>query len=126
MPSDSYRALTPSDLDAIIAVLRKTPPVDSRLPAQERHGALEPRNSIPGAERPFSETELANPERRGVYIASLARCMGCHSGEVSGAPDPQRRLGEGGKVFRTPAGAAVASNITSHPTKGVVPGRTMS
>ena len=119
MPSESYRVLTPDDLDAVIAFLRSIPPASSSLPPQERRGALEPRRSIPGAEKPFSDAELADPLRRGLYVASLARCMGCHSGETNGAPDPESRLGQGGRVFRTTAGVAVASNITSHPAQGV-------
>ncbi len=119
MPSESYRALTPSDLDALRAFLRSAAPVKSDPASQERRGALEPRSAISGAERPFSDKDLADPVRRGLYVASLSRCMSCHSGEVDGAPDPQRHLGQGGKVFRTPAGVAMASNITSHPTKGV-------
>jgi len=119
MPSESYRALTTADLDAVISFLRSAPPVKSDLPSQERRGALEPRRSIPGAEAPFSDAGLADPLRRGLYVASLARCMSCHSGEREGAPDPESYLGQGGRIFRTPAGAVVASNITSHPTKGV-------
>ncbi|QGM48027.1 cytochrome c [Methylocystis heyeri] len=119
MPSESYRALTPSDLDAVVAFLRSIPAVKSTLPPQERHGALEPRRATPGAERPFSEKDLADPIKRGLYVASLSRCMSCHSSDVDGAPDPVGHLGQGGRIFRTPAGVAVASNITSHPTKGV-------
>ncbi|ARN83388.1 cytochrome C [Methylocystis bryophila] len=119
MPSESYRALTPNDLNAVVAFLRAKRPIKSDAPPQERHGALEPRRAIPGAETPLSDAGLADPLQQGLYVASLARCMSCHSGETDGAPDPERRLGQGGRIFRTPAGATVASNITSHPTKGV-------
>lgn len=119
MPSESYRALTPSDLESVIAFLRSAPPVKSDRPAQERRGALEPRPAIPDAESPFAGEALADPRRRGLYVASLARCMGCHSGEVDGLPDLKNHLGQGGKLFRTPAGVAVASNITSDATNGV-------
>ena len=126
MPSESYRALTPNDLDGVIAFLRSAPAGKSSLLPQQRRGPLEPRRAIPGAMEPFSDEELADTLRRGLYVASLARCMSCHSGEVEGAPDPEDHLGQGGRVFRTPAGVAVASNITSHPTKGIGAGRTMS
>jgi cytochrome c5 len=119
MPSESYRALTAEDLDTVVAFLRSLPPLKSDSPPQERRGALEPRHPIPGAEAPFSDASLADPLRRGLYVASLARCMSCHSGETEGAPDPENRPGQGGRIFRTPAGVAVASNITAHPTKGV-------
>ncbi len=122
MPSDSYKPLTPRDLDAIIAFLRSAAPVHAPLQApQQRSSEWTPR-PMPGAAAAFDEGSLAeNSARglRGLYVASLARCMSCHSEEIDGAPDYQNRLGAGGKVFRNPAGVAVASNITSHPTKGV-------
>lgn len=119
MPSESYRVLTSNDLDAVVAFLRSMPPVKSVLAPQERHGALEPRLAMPGAERSLPEKDLADPMKRGLYVASLSRCMSCHSSDVDGAPDPGGHLGQGGRIFRTPSGVAVASNITSDPTKGV-------
>jgi len=119
MPSESYRALTPGDLEAVIAFLRSTAPVKSSLPAQERSGPVERRPAIPGAEAPLSDEALAEPLRRGLYVASLARCMSCHSSEVEGAPDPKNHLGQGGRVFRTPGGVAVASNITNDVQNGI-------
>ena len=119
MPSESYRVLTPNDLRAIIAFLRSTLAVKSNLPQQERKRAFEPRRAIPGAEEPFSDEQLSNLRQRGLYVASLARCMSCHSGEADGAPDPANHLGQGGRIFRTSTGVAVASNITSHATKGI-------
>ena len=119
MPSESYRVLTPQDLKAIIGFLRAAAPVSSSLPPQQTGGTLEQRPAIPGAEAPFTDADLSDRLKRGLYLASLARCMSCHTGESGGAPDPRGRLGAGGKLFRTRAGVAVASNITSHPTKGV-------
>ncbi|MBG0802634.1 cytochrome c [Methylocystis sp. H4A] len=119
MPSDSYKPLTPSDLDAIIAFLRSATPIRAPLLApQQRSGEWAP-HPMPGAAAPFDEASLAEKNTRGLYVASLARCMSCHSEEIDGAPDYQNRLGAGGKTFRNAAGVVVASNITSHPAKGV-------
>jgi mono/diheme cytochrome c family protein len=119
MPSDSYRALTARDLDAIIAFLRSAAPVRAPLQApQQRNGEWAP-HPMPGAAAAFDETSLEDKNARGLYVASLARCMSCHSQEIDGAPDYQNRLGAGGKIFRHPAGVAVASNITSHQARGV-------
>ncbi|UZX11736.1 cytochrome c [Methylocystis sp. MJC1] len=119
MPSDSYRVLTKDDLDGVIAFLRAAAPVraPSAAPSQ-RHGAWAP-HPLPGAEAPFDESARAVKIKRGLYIASVARCMACHSGEVEDAPDHVKKLGAGGKIFRTPAGVAVASNISAHREKGV-------
>lgn len=119
MPSDSYKPLTPSDLDAIIAVLRAATPIRGPLQApQQRSGEWAP-HPMPGAAAAFDEASLADKNTHGLYVASLARCMSCHSEEIDGAPDYQNRLGAGGKTFRNAAGVVVASNITSHPVKGV-------
>lgn len=119
MPSDSYKPLTPSDLDAIIAFLRSATPIRAPLQSpQQRSGEWAPR-LMPGAAATFDEASLADKSTRGLYVASLARCMSCHSEEIDGTPDYQNRLGAGGKTFRNAAGVVVASNITSHPVKGV-------
>lgn len=119
MPSDSYKPLTPSDLDAIIAFLRSATPIRAPLQSpQQRSGEWTP-HPMPGAAAPFDEASLVDKNTRGLYVASLARCLSCHSEEIDGAPDYQNRLGAGGKSFRNAAGVVVASNITSHPAMGV-------
>ncbi|MBM3561722.1 MAG: cytochrome c [Alphaproteobacteria bacterium] len=119
MPSDSYKALTARDLNAIIAFLRSAAPVGAPLQApQQRSGEWAP-HPMPGAAAAFGEAWLADKDVRGLYVASLARCMSCHSEEIDGAPEYRNGLGAGGKIFRNAAGAVVASNITSHATNGV-------
>jgi mono/diheme cytochrome c family protein len=119
MPSDSYKPLTMKDRDAIIAFLRSAAPIRAPLPApQQRNGEWAP-HPIPGASVAFDQASLADQTTRGLYVASLARCMSCHSEEIDGAPDYRNRLGAGGKIFRNAAGAVVASNITSHAINGV-------
>ena len=92
MPSESYRVLTPQDLKAIIGFLRAAAPVSSSLPPQQTGGALEQRPAIPGAEAPFTDADLSDRLKRGLYLASMARCMSCHTGESGGASDPRGRL----------------------------------
>lgn len=117
MPSEYYRILTMRDLEAVVAYLREAAPVASARPEQRRDG--EPKaETFPGAEA-FEEKALDDPLRRGFYVATLARCMECHSGETNGALDHREKLGAGGKLFRTPAGTAVGANITQHPTAGI-------
>lgn len=118
MPSASYRVLTKTDLDAIIAFLRQAPPAHTQSTSPRRDGAWTP-HPLPGADAPFDEAALSDRTRRGLYVASIARCMACHSGETDDAPDHVNKLGTGGKIFQTPAGVTVASNISAHPEKGV-------
>lgn len=119
MPSDSYRALTKGDLAAIISFLRAATPVRTQpSPPPQRHGEWVP-HPLPGAEAPFDDAALSDKIKRGLYVASIARCLSCHSGEKDDTPDHVNRLGAGGKIFRTPAGVAVASNISTHREKGL-------
>lgn len=119
MPSDSYRVLTDADRNAITAFLRAQSPVKAQpMAPPQRQGKWSP-HPAPGAEAAFDEAALSEKVKRGLYVASIARCLACHSTEVDDAPDYVNGLGAGGKIFRTPAGVAVASNITPHPEKGV-------
>lgn len=119
MPSDSYRPLTKADLDAIIAFLRASSPVRTRLPMPQQDRGVRNSHPAPGANAPFDEAALSDRVKRGLYIASIARCLACHSGETDDAPDYANRLGAGGKIFRSAAGVSVASNITAHVAKGL-------
>lgn len=118
MPYDSYRVLTNADRNAIVAFLRASPPVKSQPVAPRRNGVWSS-HPAPGAETAFEEAALSEKFKRGLYVASIARCLACHSAEVDDTPDYVSGLGAGGKIFRTPAGVAVASNITAHPERGV-------
>lgn len=118
MPADSYRVLTKGDLDAIVAYLRQTPPAHAQSTPRRRDGAWTP-HPLPGADASFDEAALSDVSKRGLYVVSIARCMACHSGETDDAPDHVNKLAAGGKVFQTPAGVTVASNISAHPEKGV-------
>jgi mono/diheme cytochrome c family protein len=118
MPSDSYRVLTQSDLDSIVAFLRASAPVRAQTPPPRRQGGWSP-HPVPGADTPFEAAALTDRLKRGLYVASVARCLACHSGETNDAPDHASKLGAGGKVFRTAAGVATASNITAHAEKGL-------
>lgn len=119
MPSDSYAAMSNRDLDAIVSYLRSLPPVSSVKKQSEPRPDELRRPALPGAEASLADDVLRDQTTHGLYIASLARCMACHSGESNDIPDYVNRLGAGGKIFRTPAGVAVASNISSHPQKGI-------
>lgn len=118
MPSEFYRVMTTADLDAVVAYLRSVAPVKAAAPEQIHNGEP-PSHAYPGAERPYAASDLDDPLRRGFYVATLARCMECHSGETDGVLDHRNRLGAGGKLFRNPAGTTVGANITSHPIAGV-------
>jgi hypothetical protein len=127
MPVSFYKALLPRDLDAVVAYLRSVKPVRNETPnpvykVPPRHGPY------PDAEAGFKEDVLANPVRRGAYLATIGHCMECHSAPAGpGQIDYKNGFGKGGRGFGPsivkgfPADwqGSVASNITSHPTAGI-------
>ena len=62
---------------------------------------------------------MADPVKRGFYLATIAHCMECHARRPDGTPGYRDSFGKGGPVFTGPFGQVTARNITSHPTKGI-------
>lgn len=118
MPYTFYRGLTQGDLDAIVAYVRAVPAVSNKVQAPVYKGPMKP-VPIPGAESPMAEGDLANPVKRGFYLATAAHCMECHAGYVDHSPDYKTSLGKGGRIFSGPYGSVAAVNITSSKTNGI-------
>lgn len=121
-----YRALTPGDLDAVVAYLRSVPAVrnDVPLPTYRKPVAREP---YPDGERSYSERDLLDPVKRGQYLVTIGHCMECHTPIERGVTLYGTRLGNGGRSFTPtmvqgfPAAwtGAVSRNVTSHRTSGL-------
>jgi mono/diheme cytochrome c family protein len=124
MPANFYSALLADDLDAVIAYLRSVKPVRNRV-ADPVYKAPVHRDPYPEAEAGFDKAMLADPVKRGAYLATIGHCMECHSRWSRGVSDFKGGLGGGGRVF--PArevvpdapGESTAANITSDPTAGI-------
>jgi len=118
MPFPFYQVLTARDLDAVVAYLRSLPPVRNEVASPVYRAAMHV-ETVPGGTRPYTEDMLADPVRRGYYLATIAHCMECHARSRDGTQDYRNAWGRGGFVFTGPYGSAVASNITSHPVAGI-------
>jgi mono/diheme cytochrome c family protein len=117
MPSAYYKVFTPRDLDAVVAYVRSVPPVANAVQPpvyKDLVTAITP----PGADKPMSEADLADPVRRGFYLVTIGHCMECHTPMVGGRHD-FTHLGSGGQNFPGPWGTSTARNITSHKDKGL-------
>ena len=117
MPVNLIKALTPSDLDAVVAYLLTVPAIASEAegPNYKREFQHDP---YPDAEKPFRADEMASdPIVRGRYLAALTHCLECHTSAVNGVTDYANSAGRGGKKFTR--GTVTANNITSHATKGI-------
>jgi mono/diheme cytochrome c family protein len=124
MPANFYKALLPDDLDAIVAYLRTVKPVRNQVPPPVYKAAVR-RDPFPDAEAGFIKATLADPVKRGAYLATIGHCMECHSAWSRGISDFTSGLGRGGRPFPpregTPEGTppSIAANITSDPTAGI-------
>ena len=119
MPYPLYKALTPRDLDAVVAYLRTAAPINAKV-APPLYKSVQITHAFPGADKPMSEADLLEPVKRGLYLANLGHCMQCHAErDDKDVPNYRTGAGKGGRVFKTPVGMARAANITSHPTKGL-------
>jgi len=118
MPNVFYKILTPSDLDAVVAYIRSVQPISNEVPAPVYKAAME-HHDVPGADKPYTDEMLKDPVKRGFYLATIAHCMECHARRPDNTQDYATSWGKGGAKFTGPFGEVTASNISSHPTKGV-------
>ncbi len=121
-----YKALTPPDLDAVVAYLRSVPPVRNATPLPEYRRPM-PREPYPDAEKGFTEADMKDPVRRGAYLATIGHCMECHTPNQGPATMYEQFFGKGGKPFASTMvkgypvewKGAVSRNITSDPDLGL-------
>jgi mono/diheme cytochrome c family protein len=126
MAANFFKAILPGDLDAIVAYLRSVPAVRRELPAPIYRGPVR-REAFATADRGFTARDLADPVRRGAYLATIGHCLECHTPQEKGTLQLDTALGAGGRPF-LPAfvkglpeswQGAVSRNVTSHSVLGL-------
>ena len=118
MPADFYEILTENDLNAIVAYLRTVKPVKQTYPDPIYKIAL-PRHIPPGAEKPFTETDMTDKVKKGFYLATIGHCFECHTPMGPKGREFETRYGAGGFDFPGPWGKSTSRNITSSREKGI-------
>ena len=127
MAANFFKALLPSDLDAIVAYLRSVPPVRNAIAAPLYRAPVR-HDAFAEADRGFSERDMRDLVRRGAYLTTIAHCLECHTPQGErGVLQFNTALGAGGRPFMPsfvkglPEGwkGAVSRNITSHPEQGL-------
>ena len=127
MAASFFKALIPEDQTAIVAYLRTVKPVRNAVPdpvyrVPVRHDAY------PEADAGYTAAMMNDPVKRGSYLVTIGHCMECHSPRERGVSDYSKAgFGKGGRRFSSadvqgfPTNwlGATASNITSHPEKGL-------
>ncbi len=119
MPYAFYRIMTPSDLDAVVTYVMAQPAVSSELPPNVYKVKNMTFDVLPGAEKPMPAEAMADPVKRGFYLATIGHCMECHTPMVKGHRNFKSGLGTGGERFEGPWGVTVSRNITQDKENGI-------
>jgi mono/diheme cytochrome c family protein len=119
MPYAFYKIFTPSDLDAVVDYVLSIPPVARKVEPPVYKVKNMTVDVPPGAEKPMPAEAMADPVKKGFYLATIGHCMECHTPAVNGHRDFANALGAGGERFPGPWGESVSRNITSHKENGI-------
>ncbi|HEY5566406.1 MAG TPA: cytochrome c [Gammaproteobacteria bacterium] len=115
-----YRGISDGDIRAIVAYLKSVPAVRNRVPRTQFNIPLPPSWGPPVES--VAEVSRDDVVAYGAYLAGpVGHCIDCHTPLVEGQLDLSR-VGQGGNVYQRPFAldfAAVSSNITSHPERGL-------
>jgi len=113
MPFSLYRGLSDTDVESIVAYLRKVPAVAGEVPASTYNIPLPPAYGPPVESVP--DVPAGVTVEYGAYLAGpVAHCMECHTPFGPHGPMLDTNLGQGGLEIPGPWGVAVVPNITSH------------
>jgi mono/diheme cytochrome c family protein len=126
MAVNFFKAMLPSDLDAVVVYLRSLPPVRNALPAPVYRAPVE-REAFAVADRGFTEADMKDKARRGAYLATIGHCLECHTPLDKGVVLLDTALGAGGRPFLPsfvkglPARwtGSVSRNVTAHREQGL-------
>ena len=119
MPYAFYRIMTASDLDAVATYVMAQPAVSNKVPPNVYKVKKMTVDVPPGAEKPMPAEAMADPVKRGFYLATIGHCMECHTPMVKGHRNFKTGLGTGGERFEGPWGVTVSRNITQHKENGI-------
>ena len=118
MPTAFYGIITDSDMTAIVAYLRTIKPVANKVPDPIYKMQI-PHVQFPGSEKPWTETMMNDPVKKGFYLATIGHCMECHTPMGPRGREWTTKLGAGGFDFPGPWGVSTSRNISSSKTKGL-------
>jgi mono/diheme cytochrome c family protein len=118
MPSGFYEIMTDRDLDAVIAYLRTIKPISNKV-ADPIYKMPQGHPIPPGGEKKFTEAMFSDRQKHGLYLATIAHCMECHTPMGPKGREFATRLGAGGFNFPGPWGVSTSRNITQSKTKGI-------
>ena len=118
MPIPFYRAMSDTDVHAIVAYLRSVKPIANPIAKSTYKIPLPPAYGPPVTH--VADVPHTDHVAYGRYLATgLGHCMDCHTTAVAGRAD-MTRMGAGGNVFGSPNGGTILSaNLTPGNPNGV-------
>jgi len=114
MPYEDFRTMSDEDVASVVVYLRSLAPIRKQWPATK---LIFPVNylirSVPQPlETPVPQPDVSTPEKRGVYLVTIASCADCHTPQDGhGQPLPGMAFA-GGFVLEGPWGRGASANIT--------------
>ncbi|MEO6897576.1 MAG: c-type cytochrome [Caldimonas sp.] len=127
MAANFFKAILPADQDAIVAYLRSVAPVRNAVVAPVYRAPVM-RDAFATADRGFASADMADPARRGAYLATIGHCLECHTPQGErGVLLFDTALGAGGRAFLPSFvkglpdswKGSVSRNVTSDPAHGL-------
>ncbi len=121
MPYSTYRNLSRSDLEAIIAFVRTLPPRPVEHPRRPLGlpYSLIARISARPAERAQSPPAAGDPVAHGRYLVSVAGCAFCHTPQAGMGRLREDSLFAGGVAFEMGPWIARSANVTPDSATGI-------
>jgi hypothetical protein len=125
MPYTNYRYLSDVDVQSLVAYMNSLPPIRNPLPKTQINFPVS--MFIKGVPSPVTNriprVDEYGGEIYGEYLVTLASCEECHTPPstgilTKGQPDSSKRFA-GGRLFSTPDGDVVSSNITPDKETGI-------
>jgi cytochrome c len=120
MPYPGYKFLSDVDAQALVAYMNTLPPIRNYV--QRSSISFFVSVMVKGVPQPVARTippvDKDGGEIYGEYLVSIAGCEECHTPQKRGQADASMRFA-GGRVFATPMGTVLSSNITPDKDTGI-------
>jgi mono/diheme cytochrome c family protein len=118
MPVEFFKVLTASDVAAIVAYVQSVKPINNKVPDPEYRRPIHHDVYSPATSQ-FSDADMQDKVKRGLYLATIGHCMECHTPRIDGKQDFTNDLGKGGREFPGPWGKSISPNITPSNSAGL-------
>lgn len=121
MPYPGYKFMSDYDVQCLVAYMNTLPAIRNYVPRSNVSffvGLMVKGVPTPVAARGVPAVDPGGGEIWGEYLVSIAGCEECHTQQKRGQADTAMRFA-GGRLFATPQGSVISSNITPDKDTGI-------